>query len=514
MPGYTSVSGVALAASTYCARPGETIRFYANLSGAGTETVRVSIKANEVEIASCDALPNDRCETPYTVPTTEGAITVQAKAQGTRGDAKTSAPVTTINVQKKLWRAEPELIAGRLVPKRQTPGQQTPPAPAEPPAGAEPPAPTPPFVVPTGGRRFAPGSTVRVSVAQASDRDTCSLCGIDQTPASDDVIKYGWTQGGTGTQDAITVTMPTTQGQSIDVAVNVDDEATLNGDAGTRDDAAVALTMKLYAAYPDPSDPDPDDDGLPNSMDDDDDGDGVPDADDPTPRPDPTPVPTATPSPQSIPLTATAQTWSVTNGNSIKVQWTGAAGTLYRSLVPDFAPSEATHISRGANENDSSKTTFTDNNLEPETTYHYILVPNGNLNMTQGNASATTTKAPKVTIEQSVEPATAIISQPVEARLHATFDPPDGVVVEDGPVWTWELVSVKFTSTEPQTAADWDGGEVGGHSVALGSNGSGIANQYWTFYSVGFYQVKVKAIAHVTINGQVKDFEAIQAVGH
>ena len=398
--GYTLVTGVSLGASSYCPEPGQVIQFLADVSGEGDAgaTVRVEIKtaAGDV-ITSCNAIPGAGCSASYTVPNTPGTVRVRASARGTQGQTRTSAPVTEIVVQAKQWRAEPALVAGNLSPKRQTPGQQTPPPPAEPQPGEEPPAETPPFVAPQGQRRFAPGSTVKLTVVEAEDKDTCSRCGVDQAPEAD-VIKYLWTQGGEGTTDAITVTMPGTQGETIEVAVDVDDEANLNGDGGTRDDEAVALTMTLYAAYPDPNDPDPDDDGLPNSMDDDDDGDGDPDITDPTPRPD-TPVTPPAPAPQAIGLTATAQ-----NPTTVQLSWSGAATKLYRSTQANFTPGADTLIA----ENEASVTTHADTGLTPQTTYHYILVPNGNPDLTQGGASATTPALTAITLTATAEDATTI----------------------------------------------------------------------------------------------------------
>ena len=239
--------------------------------------------------------------------------------------------------------------------------------------GEEPPAPTPLFVAPNGARRFAPGSTVKVSVVEAEDKDTCSRCGVDQAPEAD-VIKYLWTQGRTGTEDALTVTMPATQGQTIEVAVDVDDEANLSGDGGTRDDEAAALTMTLYAAYPDPNDPEPDCDGKPNSMDDDDDGDGDPDTEDPDWQP-----PTAPPAPPGdggVSLTADGETW-----HSIDLSWSQFEGQgfgsykLYRSTEQGFTPNDQTnYIGRGATlENNVAQLEYTDTGLAPATTYYYVL---------------------------------------------------------------------------------------------------------------------------------------------
>ena len=247
---------------------------------------------------------------------------------------------------------------------------------------------------------------------EAEDKDTCSRCGVDQEPVAD-VIKYLWTQGGQGTEAFITVTMPATQGQSIEVAVNVNDEANLNGDGGTRDDEATALTMTLYATYPDPNDPDPEGDGLPNSMDEDDDDDGDPDITDPTPRPD-EPTPPA-PAPEPIPLRAVAQTWDIESGNAIEVRWNGAAGTLYRSTQSDFTPSEETRLRSYSVASDSG-TRYLDTGLNPETIYYYIFAPSGDSEFTQGSTRAVTKKAPKVVITQSdTNPRIAIVGEQVTA---------------------------------------------------------------------------------------------------
>ena len=192
------------------------------------------------------------------------------------------------------------------------------------------------------------------------------------------MIRYNWTQGGTGTEDALTVTMPATAGQSIDVAVSVDDEANLGNGAGTRDDAATVLTMKLYAAYPDPNDPDPDGDGKPNSQDEDDDGDGTPDAQDPDSQitPTPTPPPDPAPSDNSVSLTADGERW-----HSIDLSWSQFEGEsfssykLYRSTQEGFVPDEQTnYIGRGATlENTVAQLRYTDTGLAPGTTYYYVL---------------------------------------------------------------------------------------------------------------------------------------------
>ena len=68
------------------------------------------------------------------------------------------------------------------------------------------------------------------------------------------------------TGEMITVTMPSTVGQSVEVNVELDDEADLFGGAGTRDDAAQTKTLRLYAVTPDPNFPDLDGDGLPDNL--------------------------------------------------------------------------------------------------------------------------------------------------------------------------------------------------------------------------------------------------------
>ena len=91
-----------------------------------------------------------------------------------------------------------------------------------------------------------------------------------------------------------------------------------------------------------------------------------------------------TPVPQAISLTATA-----ISSSKISLSWSGAAGTLYRSTQAGFTISGETHVGRTqAAENDASVTSYTDENLTPNTTYYYALVPNGNPDSDRGTARA------------------------------------------------------------------------------------------------------------------------------
>ena len=98
--------------------------------------------------------------------------------------------------------------------------------------------------------------------------------------------------------------------------------------------------------------------------------------------------------------------------------------------------------------------------------------------------------------------------------MNATLDLPEGVVAQHGPLWVWSLVSVKYSATEATSEEDWGSVEEGQVNVGVTSNGPAQAFQYWTFHRVGFYQVKVKAVANVTIQGRVTSFEATKAVGN
>ena len=187
--------------------------------------------------------------------------------------------------------------------------------------------------------------------------------------------------------------------------------------------------------YPDPNDPDPDDDGLPNSMDDDDDGDGDPDITDDTPRPPVTPARTAC---------ASAHSSASRCSNLGHRKWQGHRGALERCsghsvsfYTVGFTPSEESRLRSYSVASDSG-TRYLDTGLNPETIYYYIFVPNGNAEFTQGSAREVTKKAPKVRITQhDINPETAIVGEAVTARLNATLDLPEGVVVQRGPLWVW-----------------------------------------------------------------------------
>ena len=236
-----------------------------------------------------------------------------------------------------------------------------------------------------------------------------------------------------------------------------------------RDDAPATLTLKLYAAYPDPNDSDPDVDGLPNSMDDDDDGDTIPDADDPDWQP-PTTPPNPAPAPQAITLTANAQ-----DATTIQLSWSGAAGTLYASTEQTFSADATTRIPRGEAENNAAITSYTHQGLTPDTTYYYVLVPNGNPNLTQNSASATTPAPPVPTWSPSDKPigwhpALDANEQPItpyqwseDGRLTAPIDQR----VENAP--TEKVVQPGQTVTlAVEAAQDWDTRTLpdGTHSIA------------------------------------------------
>ena len=105
------------------------------------------------------------------------------------------------------------------------------------------------------------------------------------------------------------------------------------------------------------------------------------------------------PAPLPISLTATA-----ISPSKVNLSWSGAATKLYRSTQANFTPGTNTLIA----ENEASVTTHTDTGLTPQTTYHYILVPNGNPALTQGSASATTPALTAITLTATAEDATTI----------------------------------------------------------------------------------------------------------
>ena len=87
------------------------------------------------------------------------------------------------------------------------------------------------------------------------------------------------------------------------------------------------------------------------------------------------------PAPLPISVTATA-----ISPSQVSLSWSGAATKLYRSTQANFTPGTDTLIA----ENQANVTTHTDTGLTPNTTYYYVLVPNGNPDLTEGSASATT----------------------------------------------------------------------------------------------------------------------------
>ena len=309
--GYTQVDGLSLGASDYCPMPSAKIDLTATLSGSGNEKVKVTFSTG----GSCEVKPGGSCTVPYTVPDKVGDIKATATAKG-----KTSNEITIKAQTTKDWSSEPALDAGELKAKLQKAGVAPPPTepPVVPPTTGDPqaqatPTPTPAVVIPRSARRFAPGSTVSVSVTGAADKDTCTRCGINEEEQADE-LKYKWTdgeagagetEGGTDGTDgetdggadegsSKTITIPATVGQSIEVSVEVDDKGEkAEGDTGSRDDGAQTPPMTIYAATPDPNDPDEDGDGFPKSID--------PDGDEPEPDPTPTPQPTATPAPNPTP---------------------------------------------------------------------------------------------------------------------------------------------------------------------------------------------------------------------
>lgn len=299
--GYTLVNGISLGASKYCALPGERISLIATVSGKGNDKVRVGLTTATDGVGQCDAKPGDSCTVEYTLPMNEGTVSVTATARGNERGAETKqSNIANIEVKKKLWSRVPELVAGDLAPKYQSGGQSRPAPPALPEVPPtqdsideaptqDPEPPAPPYEAPVGERRYAPGAKVSIAVSGAEDKDTCSHCGTAQDPEADE-IKYKWTKGfapegeQTDAGSSIVFTMPATEGETIELEVEVDDKAEVGEDAGTgsdRDDPKATLKMKFYAAYANPNDPDSDGDGLPDSMDDDDDNNGTLDKNEP-----------------------------------------------------------------------------------------------------------------------------------------------------------------------------------------------------------------------------------------
>ena len=302
----------------------------ATLSGSGDKKVQVSFSTG----GSCDAKPGDSCSVPYIAPSDAGEVKATASATGTDpGATPATSNEITIKVQtNKDWSSEPALESGELTAKLQKAGVTPPPTepPVGPPTGDPQGGPVPPppaDKIPAGTRRFAPGSTVSVSVRGASDEDTCTRCGTDEETEADE-IKYKWTNGGgdggAGTDggagdegSSSTVTIPDTVGQSVEVNVEVDDKGEIaDGDSGDRDDAATPLTMTLYAATPDPNDPDKDGDGFPESEDPD--GDDEPEEPGPTPTPTPNPNPNPTPDPPKVSPGSSQIYWRVLNPKDLQ----------------------------------------------------------------------------------------------------------------------------------------------------------------------------------------------------
>ena len=331
-----------------------------------------------------------------------------------------------------------------------------------------------------GNWSYAPGARVSVFVDQEEvagvvDNDSWTLG--TQSGQEADQLSYIWSsaQGtgaltplpnGAGDGNGQEFTLPTQIGATITVSVTVTDRATLDPatEDGSRSDGPQTFTLTLISQEQGGAGGGPGG-GVGGGEGGGDGGAGGGDGGDGGDMGGGDP-----PAPQAIALTATAQ-----DATTIQLSWSGAAGTLYSSTEQDFTANANTRIARGEAENDAAVTSYTHSNLTPSTTYYYILVPNGNPNLTQGNASATTPAPPVPTwspsdkpigwhpaLDENEQPITPYqwsedgrMTAPVDQRVE---DAPTEKVVQPG-----ERVTLSV-----EEAQDWDTRTLpdGTHSIA------------------------------------------------